>query len=252
MNIYKPNIIAFKEKEECDKYTSSILIKEINKLKKIKLGLATGSTPREIYENLVSAYKNGAVSFKGVITFNLDEYIGLKENDYENSYRFFMNSYLFEKVDFNINNTFFPIEWNQKLDLDKNDYFEYDELINSNGGIDIQILGVGENGHIAFNEPGSKLSAKTSKTNLSDSTIEVNSRFFKAKADVPTQAVTMGLDTILKAKRILLVAYGKNKLNALKALTSASGFNENIPCTALLLHNNVTIITDQAIELLFK
>lgn len=245
MNIYKPNFLIFKDKNEADTFVSKTIIYTINKSKsKINLGLATGSTPIDVYKNLVKAYKSEKVDFIKVSTFNLDEYVGLTSNYYKKSYRYFMDNTLFDKININMNNTFFPINWNAEIKSSRTKFNEYDELIAKKGGIDLQILGIGENGHIAFNEPGTKLNSKTSKVNLTPETIEANSRFFKDANEVPRTSVTMGLNTILQAKKIILIAYGDKKLNALKALLSADSFNEEWPCTALLLHPNVTIVTD--------
>lgn len=188
---------------------------------------------------MINAYQNKEISFKQCVSFNLDEYIGLKK-EYENqSYKYFMNENLFSKIDINKNNTFFPID---AFSTDLNQYFElYDQKINSHNRMDILILGIGNNGDIGFNEPGSKLDSKTRIIDLTESTIKANSRFFKSENDVPKKAITMGLSTILSAKKIVLVVVGESKKEALDALKNAKSFDDNWPCTALVNHSNVIV-----------
>lgn len=192
------------------------IIAAIQKKPDLVLGLATGSTPIGLYQELVKAFQNKKVSFAKVRTFNLDEYYGLKPN-HNQSYHYFMEKHLFSKVDLKPENIEFlnglaknPVQECQR----------YEEAIKQAGGIDLQILGIGQNGHIAFNEPGSKKNSRTRLVKLTPKTIQDNSRFFENSKDVPTQALTMGIGTILEAKEIIILA-GKNKKEIIgKTLTS--------------------------------
>lgn len=188
------------------------------------LGLATGSTPLGIYEYL----SKSKVDFSNSITFNLDEYVGLDET-HPQSYRYFMNQHLFKNIKFMKNN--FPTSKN---------YFNYDAITRSSGGIDIQILGIGTNGHIAFNEPGSSEHSATRIVDLTENTIKDNSRFFDNLEDVPKQAYTMGMSSIMGARKIFLLG-GRNK----KEIMYEAAFdpvNVNIPASYLQEHKNVEFI----------
>jgi len=188
------------------------------------LGLATGSTPLGIYEYL----SKSKVDFSNSITFNLDEYVGLDET-HPQSYRYFMNQHLFKNIKFMKNN--FPTSKN---------YFNYDAITRSSGGIDIQILGIGTNGHIAFNEPGSSEHSGTRIIDLTENTIKDNSRFFDNLEDVPKQAYTMGMSSIMGARKIFLLG-GRNK----KEIMYEAAFDPvdvNIPASYLQEHKNVEFI----------
>ncbi|MDD2505127.1 MAG: glucosamine-6-phosphate deaminase [Bacilli bacterium] len=202
------------------------------------LGLATGSTPLKLYDLMIKDYKKGIISYKEVKTYNVDEYIGLEES-HDQSYRQFMNCNLFNHIDINIKNIYFP---KGVGNINKN-IKEYDKTLESLGAADIQILGIGSNGHIAFNEPGTSFDLKTHVTNLSPSTIKDNSRFFLRRDQVPTSAITMGIKSILKAKKIILLAFGENKSNAIKKLLEEE-VTEDFPASALKDHPDVIIICD--------
>ena len=206
------------------------------------IGLATGSTPLGVYNQLAIANKEGKVSFKNVHSFNLDEYVGLSE-DNEQSYRYFMNHNLFQYIDIDLNNTKVPTP---------STYEHYDEMISKEGGIDIQILGLGSDGHIAFNEPNTPFDTLTHLADLEQSTIIDNSRFFKSIDEVPTKAMTMGLKSIMNAKKIVLIAYGKNKAHAVKEMIEGP-IDISLPASILQKHNDVTIYCDvDAASLLTK
>lgn len=205
------------------------------------LGMATGSSPIQTYQNLIKMHNNKEISFKNTKTFNLDEYVGLQPKYVFNSYKDFMDKNLFDFVDINKNNIHFPISWNQEVDINKTDYSLYDEQINKESGLDLLILGLGNNGHIGFNEPGSLLNSKTRLVPLTKNTITANSRFFDSIDDVPRYAVSMGIDTILKAKKIILIVVGDSKKEALNVLKQATAFDINWPCTALVNHKDVTV-----------
>lgn len=197
------------------------------------LGLATGSTPIDTYKAIIAKAKEGNVSFKNVKTFNLDEYVNYPF--YEASYRFFMDDNLFNHLDINTENTNFPSESN---------YEQYDALIAKAGGVDLQILGIGANGHIGFNEPNTPFDSLTHITGLTQKTIEDNARFFSSIDEVPTSAITMGLTTIMNSKEVVLIALGANKADAIKALVDNVG--PSCPASILNNHPNVTIYCDEA------
>jgi glucosamine-6-phosphate deaminase len=206
-------IIKLKDKVAVGQETAKIFIDQINQKPNSVLGLATGSSPLETYQDLIKANQNHAVSFKDVVTFNLDEYVGLQPGD-EQSYRYFMDHNLFDHLDIDKKKTHIPNAY------DLSNPASYDEEIKAAGGIDLQLLGLGVNGHIGFNEPGTSFDSKTSVVNLVEETIEANARFFENKEDVPTQAVSMGLGTIMQAKKIVLIATGANKAEAIKHLVN--------------------------------
>ena len=211
------------------------IIKDIKNNPKLNLGLATGSSPLPLYKSLIELSKLENISFKDITTFNLDEYCGLS-NDNKESYHYFMNENLFKYLDFSNNSHYFP-----SIDNVNN----YDEIINNHGGIDIQILGIGANGHIAFNEPNTPIDSVTHITNLANKTILDNSRFFSNIDEVPTKAITMGLSTILKAKKIYLIATGKNKAEAISIMLKGKYIKE-CPASALnLKFDNVYIYLDK-------
>ncbi len=224
---------------EASNYVATEMLKEIKKQEKINLGLATGSTPVLLYKALIKDFNDNKTSWDKVSTYNLDEYLGLP-NGHPQTYKEFMDNELFSGVKVDLKNTHFPA-------VDQN----YDALIKYNGGIDVQILGIGTNGHIGFNEPGSPLKSVTRVVDLTDETIEVNAKkFFNNDiSQVPKTAISMGLDSILKSKKIYLLAFGHSKKEVMKKLYNSKKFDINFPASALLKHNNVTIIFDKETEL---
>ena len=201
------------------------------------LGLATGSSPLGTYAYLVDKCANDGLDFSGVTSVNLDEYVGLDGTN-DQSYRYFMNTNLFNKVNINIDNTYVPNGC--ASDLEK-EGFEYDELIKSLGGIDLQLLGIGLDGHIGFNEPDEFFTAQTHPVKLDESTIEANARFFASKDEVPTMAITMGMKSIMQAKSIVLIANGSKKKDILeKALFGP--ITPTVPASILQLHPDLTVI----------
>ena len=221
-------------------------IEVINKKPNAVLGLATGTSPLGVYANLAKANKEGKVSFKDVTTFNLDEYVGL-DGTHNQSYRYFMNENLFNHIDIDKKRTY--------VLLGVGDYVsfmnKYDQMILDAGGIDIQILGIGSDGHIAFNEPGTPLDSLTHETELTEQTIKDNSRLFNDISEVPTRAVTMGLESIMRARKIVLIATGKNKANAIKGLLKGP-ITPDMPCSILQRHPDVTIYCDEEAYSLVK
>ncbi|MBE7049447.1 MAG: glucosamine-6-phosphate deaminase [Ruminococcaceae bacterium] len=204
------------------------------------LGLATGSTPIGMYDNLIEMYKNGELDFKDIKTFNLDEYYPLSA-DNDQSYHYFMNKQLFSGI--NVKEENIHILDGLSKDPEK-ECADFEKLIDEAGGIDIQVLGIGQNGHIGFNEPDDKLYANTHLTDLTENTIKANSRFFEKESDVPTKALTMGMGTILKAKKIIILANGKAKHKVVSELVQPM-ITTNNPATFLNAHADVTLICDK-------
>ncbi len=228
----------FKDKAALSDHIADFVIEEIRKKTSFNLGCATGSTYKGVYERLVKKHNEGRVSFGKVRTFNLDEYLDINK-DHPEAYRNYMSRHFFDHVDINIANTHFP-------PTDEHaEYESYDGFIASQGGIDLQLLGIGTNGHIAFNEPGTPFTQKTHKIRLADATREANSRFFTSLSDVPRYAVTMGIDTILGAKRILLAASGKDKAAIVKTFLEGP-ISERVPASALKKHDDVVVVLDEA------
>ena len=204
------------------------------------LGLATGSTPVGAYEQLVEWYNKGDIDFSQVTSVNLDEYKGLS-GDNDQSYRYFMNTNLFDHVNIDKTRTYVPNGLEEDSDKACADY---NEIIRSVGGIDIQLLGIGGNGHIGFNEPGEAFEKETHCVDLTESTIKANARFFESMDEVPKQAYTMGIKNIMAAKKILLVATGSAKADALyKSLYGP--ITPNVPASILQLHQDVTVVADE-------
>lgn len=231
------NFITVKSYDELSKKAANIIAAQVISKPCSVLGLATGSTPVGTYKKLAEYNKAGDVDFSCVTSVNLDEYQGLK-GDNDQSYRYFMNDNLFKHINIDINKTFVPDGCAADLAEEGK---RYDELIKSLGGIDIQLLGIGLDGHIGFNEPDDAFTAETHEVELDPSTIEANARFFASKDDVPTKAITMGMMSIMQAKKILLIANGKNK----KDIVEKSFFGPitpQVPASILQLHPDVTVI----------
>ncbi len=234
------NFIICNNYGEMSSEAAKIIENQLKEKENSILGLATGSTPIGLYKELINKYKAGNISFEKVKTFNLDEYYPISKTN-DQSYYYFMNDNLFSHVDIKRENTDIP---NGEAEDAIKECEDYEKRIASTDGIDIQILGIGQNGHIGFNEPDDALIANTHLTGLTQNTIEANSRFFNSIDDVPKSALTMGIATIMKAKKIILLASGKNKNNAIKALLDDK-LTPSVPATMLKLHNDVTIICDK-------
>ena len=233
-------IIICKNYDEISKVASNLICDEINKKPDITLGLATGSSPIGTYKELINLYNEGKVDFTKVKTFNLDEYYNLSKSN-KQSYDYFMKENFFNHININLNNTHIPNGLANDIETECK---EYDLSILNNGGIDLQILGIGSNAHIAFNEPSNTFKVGTSLVNLTQSTIQANSRFFEKIEDVPTQAISMGIGSIFKAKKIILIASGKSKAEAIYK-TLNEDINPQVPSSILQLHNDVTLILDE-------
>lgn len=205
------------------------------------LGLATGSTPIGIYDQLVEWYHKNDIDFSEVTTVNLDEYRGLTR-DNDQSYYHFMHTHFFDRINVRPECTFIPDGTCADSEYECR---RYEGQIRSLGGIDMQLLGLGRNGHIGFNEPSDSFAKATHCVNLTQSTIDANKRFFESEADVPRQAYTMGIGTILQAKKILLVASGEDKAEAIKN-TLYGPVTPSVPASILQIHPDVTIVADEA------
>lgn len=240
-------IIVAKNYEEMSELAAKEIAELVNKKPNCVLGLATGSTPEGMYKQLVDMYQNNKIDFSKVTTFNLDEYVGLNR-EHSQSYRYFMNEKLFNHVNIDKARTFVP---NGMAENFEEECRSYDQRANEFGGIDIQVLGIGNNGHIGFNEPSEFLHMGTHLTPLTQETIEANSRFFNSIDEVPTEAVTMGLGGIMKAKKILLVANGEKKAEIISKLVDGK-ISTMVPASILQVHNNVVVIIDEAAAHLLK
>ena len=232
-------IIVCENHKEISKKASEIIIDKINHQKNVVLGLATGSTPIELYRLLVQANKENKCSFKNVVTFNLDEYVGLSK-DHEQSYHYYMYHHLFSKIDIKKENINLIEQTTSDLDAIAK---SYNNKLNENK-IDIQILGIGSNGHIGFNEPRTSFSNETFIVELDEKTREDNKRFFNSIEEVPKQAITMGIKNIMKAKKIILIASGQKKAEAIKQMILGP-IDEKVPASVLQLHPNVVVVIDK-------
>ncbi|MCG9695769.1 glucosamine-6-phosphate deaminase [Shewanella sp. Isolate11] len=234
-------IVILKDSAAVAEYGANIFVKQLQKKPDSVLGLATGSTPVSLYQRLIAANQAGEVSFKQVTSFNLDEYLGL-DGSHKQSYRYFMNQQLFDAIDIDKANTHVPPG-------DAADPIEacegYEQQIAAAGGIDIQLLGIGRNGHIGFNEPSSGLMSRTRVKTLTKATIEDNARFFAADEFQPHLSITMGIGTILDAKKVVLLATGENKAEAIKA-TVEGALSASCPASALQLHRDAVLVLDEA------
>ena len=205
------------------------------------LGLATGSTPVGKYAQLVEWYKKGDLDFSRVTSVNLDEYKGLS-GDNDQSYRYFMNHNFFSHINIPMERTFVPNGLEKNSDAA---CAAYNEIIRSCGGIDLQLLGLGNNGHIGFNEPGAAFEKETHCVDLTESTIQANKRFFEKVEDVPTQAYTMGIKNIMQARKVLLIVSGEGKAEILDKVLYGP-VTPQVPASILQLHNDLTVVADEA------
>ena len=231
------NYITVKTYDELSKKAAQIIASQIIMKPNCVLGLATGSSPVGTYKELIKMNKNGELDFSTVTSVNLDEYVGL-DGTHDQSYRYFMNTNLFDHVNIDKANTFVPNGCAEDMDKECE---AYDERIKAYGGIDLQLLGIGLDGHIGFNEPDDVFVKNTHVVDLDESTIEANARFFESINDVPRKAVTMGMGGIMNAKKILLVANGANKKEILEKAFFGP-ITPEIPASILQLHPDVTVI----------
>lgn len=235
MKIYKA-----KDYKDMSRKAANIISAQVIMKPNCVLGLATGSTPIGTYDQLVEWYNKGDLDFSEVTTVNLDEYKGLPRTN-DQSYYYFMHQHLFDRVNIDPERTNVPN--GMEPDAEK-ECGRYEELIRSLGGVDLQLLGLGHNGHIGFNEPGEAFEKETHCVDLTESTIEANKRFFASANDVPKQAYTMGIKTIMQAKKILIVVNGENKADIVERAFFGPVTPE-VPASILQLHNDVTVVGDE-------
>lgn len=234
------NFIIKDTYEEASLVAADIIAMQVKEKPNCVLGLATGSTPIGAYAELVQKVKRGEISFKDVTTFNLDEYAGL-EGEHDQSYRYFMNKHLFDLVDIDKSKTHVPSGTSSDPEKMCDDY---EASIEGAGGLDLQLLGLGHNGHIGFNEPADDFPVKTHYVALTESTIKANSRLFDSIEEVPKSAYTMGIGTIMKARKILLVATGEGKAEIVKRAFKGE-VTPQVPASILQSHPDVTIVVDK-------
>lgn len=231
------NYIEVESYEELSRRAAGIIASQVISKPESVLGLATGSSPLGTYECLAKACENKDVDFSKVTSVNLDEYIGLT-GDNDQSYRYFMDTNLFSKINIRKEYTFVPNGVAEDIEKEGR---EYDERIEKLGGIDIQLLGIGYDGHIGFNEPDEVFTKETHIVELDPSTIEANARFFDSIDDVPKKAITMGMGAIMNAKKVLLIANGKGKEEIVKKAFFGP-ITPKVPASILQLHPDVTVI----------
>lgn len=235
------NIIKAKDYQDMSRKAANIISAQIFMKPDCVLGLATGSTPIGTYAQLIDWYKKGDLDFSRLSTVNLDEYRGLNHTDSQ-SYYYFMHENLFKHVNIRENVSFVPDGTDEDADRA---CASHEEIIRKLGGIDLQLLGLGNNGHIGFNEPSDEFEKDTHCVDLTESTIEANSRFFASKEEVPTQAYTMGIRTIMQAKKILVVVNGEGKADIV-AKAFFGPVTPQVPASILQMHADVTVVGDEA------
>ncbi|MBE6546687.1 MAG: glucosamine-6-phosphate deaminase [Ruminococcaceae bacterium] len=233
-------IIVTKNYEEMSRIAAEQFAEVIKQKPACVLGLATGSTPIGMYEGLIEKYRAGELDFSAVHSVNLDEYYPIAP-DNDQSYRYFMNHQLFDHVNIDKANTFVPDGMATDVEAACR---AHEDKIDELGGIDLQVLGIGQNGHIGFNEPEENLQCFTHLTGLTESTIKANARFFASEEDVPKHALTMGIQSVFKARKIVILASGKSKAEAIKTMVSGT-ITTACPASLLALHPDVTLICDE-------
>ncbi len=240
MNKNNLNVMICKDVNEVATEAARIISEQVKNNSKSILGLATGSTPVITYEKLIQDHLENGTSYKDIVTFNLDEYVGL-DGSHPQSYRYFMEEHFFSKVDIKTENTNVP---NGIGNVNEN-ALAYENKLRSFGQVDIQLLGIGTNAHIAFNEPPADFNAITHVAELNESTRKDNERFFNNLEEVPTHAISMGIKTVMSAKKILLLAIGEQKADAINKMINGD-ITVDVPASILQNHNDVTIILDDA------
>ena len=230
-----------KNYDEMSRIAANVLSAQVTMKPDCVLGLATGSTPIGTYKVLIERCANGDLDFSQVKSINLDEYVGLS-GEHDQSYRYFMNNNLFNHINIDKANTNVPNGLAEDVDAECE---RYNNVINTLGPIDIQVLGMGHNGHIGFNEPDDHFPLETHKVDLAQSTIDANARFFASADEVPRQALTMGIKTIMQAKKVLVVVSGKDKAEIVKKAFTGPVTPE-VPASILQMHSNVILVADEA------
>ncbi|NND99314.1 MAG: glucosamine-6-phosphate deaminase [Pirellulaceae bacterium] len=238
---WKPTITVCSDADQASLHTARLFAEAIGKNPKLVLGLATGGTPVATYRELVRMHRDDNLDFAQTTTFNLDEYVGLAP-DHPQSYRMFMQQQLFDHINIDPSRTNVPD--GLAVDVDRH-AGDYEQRVANAGGVDLQLLGIGHNGHIAFNEPGSPRDSRTRQVDLTERTVQSNARFFDSIDDVPRTAITMGIGTILEAKRIVLLAIGESKAAAVR-LAVEGKIDADHPASFLQTHPDVTYVLDAA------
>ncbi len=234
-------LVILPNSDDVAEFACDLFVQQLKQNPQSKLGLATGSSPTTLYKKLIERHVLEQVSFSSATSFNLDEYVGLS-GDHNQSYRYFMDEILFSHIDIDLKRTFIP---NGTAENPNEECKRYEELIALAGGIDFQLLGIGINGHIGFNEPLSSLASRTRVKTLTKSTIEANSRFFGPNEKQPTDSMTMGIGTILDAKQVVLLATGAHKAEAVKGCVEGP-VTASCPASALQMHEHAIVVTDEA------
>ena len=229
-----------KDYEEMSRIAANVLSAQVTMKPDCVLGLATGSTPIGTYKVLIDRCAKGDLDFSLVKSINLDEYVGLS-GEHDQSYRYFMNTNLFDHINIDKANTNVPNGLAEDLDAE---CARYNEIINTLGPIDVQVLGMGHNGHIGFNEPSDVFELETHKVELAQPTIDANARFFANADEVPRQALTMGIKTIMQAKKVLVVANGKGKAEIVKKAFTGP-VTPQVPASILQMHPDVVVVLDE-------
>ncbi|WP_232696413.1 glucosamine-6-phosphate deaminase [Brevibacillus daliensis] len=231
---------VFDDYHSLSRYAANLFLQQVRQKPESVLGLATGGTPEGFYRQLVQMSNEESISYKAIRTFNLDEYYPINHN-HPQSYWTFMKNHLFSHVSINENNIFIP---NGETSDVERECERYEQLLKEKGGIDLQILGIGENGHIGFNEPGASFASRTRVVELTPNTIQANSRFFTSAQDVPRHAITMGIASILESKKIIVLASGKKKAKVVSEAINGK-VTEEVPASVLQHHPNVLFLVDQ-------
>ncbi|WP_034440166.1 glucosamine-6-phosphate deaminase [Clostridium ihumii] len=234
------NIIKLRNYREISFEAAKIIRDQVLLKPQSVIGFATGSTPIGTYEELINIFNKDLITFENVKSFNLDEYYGINPMN-KNSYNYFMKNNLFNYIDIKEENINIP---NGLAEDVEKECEEYERKIHEAGGIDLQLLGIGRNGHIGFNEPCEEFKAHTHLVELKDDTIKANSRFFDSLEDVPTKAISMGVKTIMSARKIILIASGEEKAEIIRETVYGS-ITPNLPASILQLHDDVTLIVDE-------
>ncbi len=233
-------VVVLENAEAVAQFAADLIVRQVNGKPNSVLGLATGSTPLGTYRKLIEAYQGGRVTFKSVTTFNLDEYFGL-EPTHEQSYRRFMCESLFNHIDIDLAKTHVPLGSSDDVEQET---AGYEQAIRVSGGIDLQLLGIGTDGHIAFNEPGSSLASRTRLKTLTRRTREDNARFFGSLDGVPKMAITMGIGTIMESRQLLLLACGEGKAEAI-AKSIEGPISSICPASVLQWHRQAIVVLDK-------
>lgn len=242
MKLYK-----VKDKNELGALVGKLILEDLKKNPKLVLGLPTGASPLTAYDYLIKDYKKNKTDWSKTTFFNLDEYVGFDKSN-PKSYFQFMRKHFFNEMNIKEEQTFIPIGIKDYLDYAK----KYDDLMKKHGGLDVQLLSLGRNGHIAFNEPGSDFKSRTRVVKLTESTIKDHAHFFNNSVDeVPKEAISMGIQSIMDAKKIIVIANGESKQFAIKNLIEGKQ-DKNIPCTVLQNHKNLIIVIDNEAAKLLK